>query len=57
MGFGGFRKAMVERWFINYMWKTLYKRALPIWGVLWIFQVLGHRDYDNNAYAYFYFSD
>lgn len=33
------------------------KKTLPLYSLLWILQVLGHRDYDNNAYAYFYFSD
>jgi len=57
MLFGGFRKSVVERWFVNYFWKFLWKRATPVFGVLWTIQVLSHRDYDNNAYAYFYFSD
>ena len=42
---------------INYYWKIFLKKMLPFGGALWTLQVLGHRDYDNNAYAYFYFSD
>jgi hypothetical protein len=57
MLFGGFRKSMIERQFLNFYWKVILKRMLPIAAPLWIIQVLGHRDYDNNAYAYFYFSD
>ncbi len=57
MLFGGFRKSVIERWAVNYFWKFLWKRAAPIYGILWTAQVISHRDYDNNAYAYFYFSD
>jgi hypothetical protein len=57
MLYGGFRKSFIERFVVNHIWKRLLKRALPFYGVLWTIQVLGHRDYDNNAYAYFYFSD
>jgi hypothetical protein len=57
MLFGGFRKSVVDRWFVKFFWRTLWRRAVPVYAVLWTFQVLGHRDYDNNAYAYFYFSD
>jgi hypothetical protein len=55
--FGGFKKSVIDRWFVNYYWKYFLKRMAPAYGLIWIIQVLGHRDYDNNAYAYFYFSD
>jgi hypothetical protein len=57
MLFGGFKKSVVDRWFVKFFWRTLWRRVVPVYAVLWTFQVLGHRDYDNNAYAYFYFSD
>ena len=57
MLFGGLRKSYFERYIVNYWWKQMISRTLPIGGLIWILQVAGHRDYDNNAYAYFYFSD
>jgi hypothetical protein len=55
--YGGFKKSIVDRFLVNFWWKNFFKRLLPVYGILWMFQVLGQRDYDNNAYAYFYFSD
>lgn len=55
--YGGLRKSVFNRWFLNFWWKNYWRRIVPVYSILWTLQVLGHRDYDNNAYAYFYFSD
>jgi len=55
--YGGFRKSFLERYVMNFWVKVLAKRTIPLAALIWVIQVAGHRDYDNNAYAYFYFSD
>lgn len=55
--FGGFKKSVIDRYFMNFLWKVMIKRAGPVYAVMWTLQVISHRDYDNNAYCYFYFSD
>ncbi|MFO0515264.1 MAG: hypothetical protein ACK5YA_00255 [bacterium] len=57
MFFGGFRKAIVERFFLNFWWKVMIKKFAPTALLLWTIQVVSHRDYDTNAYCYFYFTD
>lgn len=57
MGFGGLKKSLVERLWLNFFWKSYIKKLGPIYAALWTVQVIFHRDYDTNAYAYFYFSD
>ena len=57
MLYGGFKKAVLERFILNFWWKVMIKRAFPSYAFLWTIQVISHRDYDTNAYCYFYFSD
>ena len=55
--YGGFKKAVVDRFFLNFWMKVFIKRTGPAVALVWTAQVVSHRDYDNNAYCYFYFSD
>mmetsp|Transcript_28133 Transcript_28133/g.29327 ORF Transcript_28133/g.29327 Transcript_28133/m.29327 type:complete len:130 (+) Transcript_28133:20-409(+) len=55
--FGGFRKSVIERYYYNFWWRVVLKRFGPLILTLWTAQVMSHRDYDANAYCYFYFSD
>ena len=55
--YGGFRGFILQRWVGDF--------AIRVWGrLIWlpvsfhfIMSCLGQREYDNNAYDYFYFSD
>lgn len=55
--YGGFKNSVLNRFMYNFWWKVFIKRFGPIYATLWTIQVISHRDYDTNAYAYFYFSD
>ena len=55
--YGGAGKFFVKRYFVDFGVKVLGRIfILPI-TVFTIGSLLGQRDYDNNAYDYFYFSD
>lgn len=55
--FGGFKKSVIDRFLVNFWWRVMIKRMGPAYAIVWTIQVVSHRDYDTNAYAYFYFSD
>ena len=55
--FGGFRKYVIERWWIQHQYRKFWRVAW--FPLLFAYSVgcYGMRKYDNAAYNYFYFSD
>ena len=55
--YGGFNEFYIKRFFINYIYKKWIRLTwFPVTCLL-IGSFIGQRDYDNNAYDYFYFTD
>jgi len=55
--YGGFQGFFVNRVIVDYGLKVWTRIALPVGSFHFIGSVLGQREYDANAYDYFYFSD
>ena len=55
--YGGFNKFIIQRFFVNFLFKKWLRILWFPFTVLTIGSFLGQRDYDNNAYDYFYFTD
>ena len=57
MLYGGFGKYFGKRYVYDYMYRTFFRIAFIPTTFHFVFACLGQREYDNNAYDYFYFSD
>ena len=55
--YGGFENFIIKRYFIDHGIKTMGRIFFLPAAFYFIGSCLGQRDYDNNAYDYFYFSD
>ena len=55
--YGGAGKFFVQRWVVDFGFRIWVRLAWLPFTVHFIGSLLGQREYDNNAYDYFYFSD
>ena len=55
--YGGFNKFIIQRYFVDHSVKVMARVFFLPLAICFIGSCLGERDYDNNAYDYFYFSD
>ena len=55
--YGGFQHHFIKRNVVDYWIKVMARVALLPTVIYYTGACLGQRDYDNNAYDYFYFSD
>ena len=55
--YGGFQNFYGKRYFVDYLGRTWFRIAFIPTVFHFVFSCLGQREYDNNAYDYFYFSD
>ena len=55
--YGGANKFFLQRWVVDFGVKIWLRLAWLPFTIHAIGSVIGQREYDNNAYDYFYFSD
>jgi len=55
--YGGIQGFFGKRYFYDYLYRTWFRIAFVPTVFHFVFACLGQREYDNNAYDYFYFSD
>jgi len=55
--YGGFKGFILQRWVGDFAFRVWFRIAWIPATFHFVMSCLGQREYDNNAYDYFYFSD